>query len=43
VHLREEKNDIVSRQSGSDFARRHIGPNEDEAAEMRSILKISML
>ncbi|HET9857156.1 MAG TPA: hypothetical protein VFP99_04915, partial [Chthoniobacterales bacterium] len=34
MHLREEKIDIVNRQSGSDFARRHIGPNEDEAAEM---------
>ena len=34
MHLREQKIDIDKRQSGSDFARRHIGPNEDEAAEM---------
>jgi len=34
VYLREQKIDIDNRQSGSDFARRHIGPNEDESAEM---------
>src|SRR5713226_1502023 len=32
MHSREQK--IDHRQSGPDFARRHIGPNEDEAAEM---------
>src|ERR1700736_6691409 len=32
MHAREEK--IDNSQSGPDFARRHIGPNEDEAAEM---------
>ncbi|HWY51873.1 MAG TPA: aminomethyl-transferring glycine dehydrogenase [Chthoniobacterales bacterium] len=38
MHLREQKIDVDSRQSGSDFARRHIGPNQGETAEMlRSI------
>ena len=32
MHSREQK--IDNCQSGPDFARRHIGPNEDEAAEM---------
>src|SRR6266404_1424788 len=32
MHSREQKIDL--RQSGPDFARRHIGPNENEAAEM---------
>jgi glycine dehydrogenase len=32
MHSREQKIDHC--QSGPDFARRHIGPNEDEAAEM---------
>src|SRR6202045_4903822 len=32
MHAREEE--IDNSQSGPDFARRHIGPNEDEAAEM---------
>ena len=32
MHAREEK--IDNSQSGPDFARRHIGPNEDEAAGM---------
>src|SRR5437870_6840224 len=32
MHLREQK--IDNWQPGSDFARRHIGPNEDETAEM---------
>src|SRR5258708_7067342 len=32
MHAREEK--IDNSQSGPDFARRHIGPNENEAAEM---------
>src|SRR5258707_468189 len=32
MHSREQK--IDNSQSGSDFARRHIGPNENEAAEM---------
>jgi len=32
MHSREQK--IDHRQSGPDFARRHIGPNENEAAEM---------
>ena len=38
MHLREQKIDIDNRQSGSDFARRHIGPNEDEAAKMLNSL-----
>ena len=32
VHAREQKRENL--ESGSDFARRHIGPNEDETAEM---------
>src|SRR5438552_11417025 len=32
MHSREQKIDL--RQSGPDFAHRHIGPNENEAAEM---------
>src|SRR6267142_1554024 len=36
MHTREEK--IDNCQSGPDFARRHIGPNEDEAAEMLGFL-----
>ena len=32
MHSREQK--IDNSQSGSDFARRHIGPNENEAVEM---------
>src|SRR5712691_7381043 len=34
MHAREDKIDLGNRQSGSDFARRHIGPNETETAEM---------
>jgi len=34
MHAREQKIDINNSQSGSDFARRHIGPNEAEAEEM---------
>ena len=34
MHARENKIDIEDGQSGSDFARRHIGPNETETAEM---------
>ncbi|HXP33965.1 MAG TPA: aminomethyl-transferring glycine dehydrogenase [Chthoniobacterales bacterium] len=34
MHLREQKIDTDNRQSGSDFARRHIGPNENETTEM---------
>jgi len=34
MHAREQKIDIEIRQSGSDFSRRHIGPNEAETAEM---------
>ncbi len=34
MQTREDKIDIDSRQSGSDFARRHIGPNDDEVREM---------
>jgi len=35
MHVRKEKIDTSNRQSGSDdFARRHIGPNPDETAEM---------
>jgi len=32
MHAREQK--IDNRQSEADFARRHIGPNETETAEM---------
>src|SRR2546430_16418965 len=31
---REDKIDLGNRQSGPDFARRHVGPNENETAEM---------
>ena len=34
MQVRESKIDIENRQSGSDFSRRHIGPNENETAEM---------
>jgi glycine dehydrogenase len=34
MHAREQKIDIDNSRSGSDFARRHIGPNEAEAEEM---------
>jgi glycine dehydrogenase len=34
MHARERKIDMDHHQTGPDFARRHIGPNEDEAAEM---------
>ena len=34
MHAREKKIDIQDRQSGPDFARRHIGPNLNETAEM---------
>src|SRR2546428_4514449 len=34
MHAREQKIDIENSQSGSDFARRHIGPNEVETEEM---------
>ena len=34
MQLRSDNIDIDYRQSGSDFARRHIGPNEDEVREM---------
>ena len=36
MELHEGKIDIHYGQSGSDFARRHIGPNEDEVREMLS-------
>jgi glycine dehydrogenase len=34
MHAREQKIDIDQGHSGSEFARRHIGPNEAETAEM---------
>ncbi len=34
MHAREHKIDIDIRQSGPDFARRHIGPNEPEVDAM---------
>lgn len=34
VHSRKQKIDLDNCQSGSDFARRHIGPNEIETEEM---------
>src|SRR5437870_10636485 len=34
MHAREDKIDLGNRQSGPDFARRHIGPNETETVEM---------
>src|SRR5438477_5598286 len=36
VHACEQKRENL--ESGSDFARRHIGPNEDETAEMLRVL-----
>src|SRR5436305_7952879 len=41
MHSREQKIDL--RQSGPDFARRHIGPNENEAAEMLGSLGFESL
>src|SRR5437879_2492284 len=41
MHSREQKIDL--RQSGPDFARRHIGPNENEAAEMLGSLGFETL
>ena len=43
MHAREKKIDIQDRQSGPDFARRHIGPNLIETAEMLRALGLEDL